>query len=199
MKDLMIYYLPVLVIICACSASPPQKEEVRYHPQSPRITTTQPLEIGITSKQLANEYHSNDVTEIEFKTNSPQISELATAELTDLYNRTLEKNMIKEVILITWSDKEFPSQRRSKLTSRQVRLTDKRNKELKKALLKLDDDLVIEEVNMAYRSGFWEKFLATRSFRIKTSLDLFDIATTSPQDIAPQWSSHSIVIFIPDV
>lgn len=182
--------LTLLIMVAlgaACSSKKPQEKPILYPSESPEVTTTNPTNTSVNAKQVAAEQGSNLVTEITFDKKSSDLAATEQIKIQSLYQKTQEFGKIKEVQLITWADKEFPSKDKGELATAQKNLVNKRNKTIEQYIKDLDDDLKVNKISMAKRPSAFAKFVATDEAKVKESLD--------PKN-APDKAGKSIVIFI---
>lgn len=185
------------LIVSSCRSKPPEKQVTKSHPDSPKVTRTEPKAVSLEARQIANEQRSNLVTEIKFDQNSGEVSSDARSKIKKQYQEAADKGDIKEVQVITWGDKEYPSADKGKLAGKQRELVEKRNEALEKYLSELDQDFEVRLVSMAERPSRLKQFFTTENAEIKESLE--DLSIPKTDDPGPDSkASRSIVIFILD-
>lgn len=183
--------LLLALIVVGCSSKPEEKKtaEVKKAEQS--------TPVSIESKQLASEEESNLVTEVKFDKEKASLSKTAKEDLKNLYEKAAKKGKIHEVKIITWGDQEYPSVHEKRLSDKQIKLVDKRNKALEKYLIALTKDNVdVDSHSMAKRPGTLNRLFASEDARIKKSLETAGIPNTDTSVKVPGKASKSVVIFI---
>lgn len=176
-----------VIALSSCTSKKPEKKPIIYPNESPTVTTTKANPTSVTAKQVASEQGSDLVVELKFQKSKNIIPAADQQRIKTLYGKAVKKGKIKEVQLITWADKDYPSAVKDELAEKQQNLVDKRNDGLEKYILKLDDNLSVKKISMAERAGALAKFTATEEAEVKESLDVRD---------APGKAGHAMVIFI---
>lgn len=183
--------LLLALIIVGCSSKHDERKTAEVKKPAPEKT------ISIESKQLANEEQSKFVTEVTFHKEKSSLSSAAKNDLKHLYERATKKGKIHDIKVITWGDQEYPSVHEKRLSKKQIKLVDKRNKTLERYLLGLTKDTVdVETYSMAERPGTLNRLFASEDARIKKSLETAGIPNTDTSVKVPGKASKSIVIFI---
>lgn len=168
-------------------------------PKEPKIAENSGKEteaVSLESKQLASEKQTPFVTEIQFQEAKSNVSDKARAELKKLYKEASRKGKISEVQIITWGDREYPSEKDKELSEQQKKLVDLRNKSLTQSLNKMSKDLDVNTFSMAERPGKMDEMFNSESASIKESLETAGIPTTDKSAKVPGKASKSVVIFI---
>lgn len=176
-----------LITVGACSSKKPDKKPVVYPDESPEVSTTIPQKPSISAKQVASQMGSHLVTEFKFTKGTYNLTSANKQKIKELYQKADRKGQIDEVQLITWADREFPTEQRGELADVQQELVDERNKSIEKYLNELDKDLDVNKISMAERAGALDRFIASDEAKVKETMDTKD---------APDKVSKSIIIFV---
>ncbi len=195
MKNL-IYYFTVAAMLGACASKEPEKKAVEYKEKSPQITTTKPVGSSVTTKLLASEQGTDLYTEIDFMKGSAKLSQNALQKIKSLQQKAKAKGNIDEVQVITWADKEYPSNQKEELDQSQKDLVEKRNKALEKYFAQ-NKDVKFTPISMAERTTALGRLTASEKTKVKESLQEVEIATTANKEKGPSMVSKSIIMLLP--
>lgn len=183
------------LLVASCSSKP--AKDAGANSSSTVKKATESKTVSMESKQLASEQESKFVTEITFPKEKSNLSKAAKEDLNNLYQKAAKKGKIHEVQVITWGDQEYPSVHEKRLSEKQIKLVEKRNKTLENYLIGLTKDLAdVETHSMAERPGTLNRLFASEDARIKKSLETAGIPNTDTSVKVPGKASKSVVIFI---
>lgn len=194
MKKKLVSYFLLSSFIAAC-ASKEAPDPVQYKDESPRITTTNPKPgPDQVTEMLASELGTDLVIEISFAKGSSSLDQKARNKLENFIAKGREKGSLKEVQVVTWADKEYPSDKKEELSEKQQELANKRNETLEKYFKQKLEDIDFTAVSMAERTTFWGRLTASAGSKVKKSLQLAEIATTAGKKRGVANSSKSIIL-----
>ena len=174
------------VVACAHKSAPYAGEEKSW---------SQTKEVSQEALYTAEDNNASFVTELEFEKGVAQLSPKARERISRMVSDAETVGQIDDIKVITWADKEYPSANAKKLSKQQRNLASERNAEIKKFLRQNDDKFDVETYNMAERPDALQRFLKTDSARLKKSLEVAGIPTTSSVGL-PQKASKSMVLVI---
>ena len=187
-------YLLLLLLVFSC-ASEEARKPVEYKDKSPQITTTNPKPgPDPISRMLASELGTDLVTEITFQEGSSELEEKTKNKLKNFITEARKKGILTEAQVVTWADKEYPSEKKEELSSEQKELVEKRNRSLEKFFKENLKDIDFTAVSMAERTSYWGRLTASENSRIKKSLQLSEIATTASKNQEITNASKSIIM-----
>lgn len=180
-------YLLLCFILLGCGSQKPKEEPIIYSKDNPEVNTTNPEAPSITAKELAAELGSNLVTEIHYSKNSAKLNKKERKRLKKLYKEATNNQQIKSVQILSWSDKEYPTNK--ELEPVQESLAESRADKIEKFLATMDKNLTFKQINMAKPLNTATSLMNTEEAIIKKSIEVHD----TYQDKA----SMSMVIFVP--
>lgn len=174
----------------ASCANTPQKVS---NLDKPRTSFTEKEEgIQVTSA-AAKEVKAHNFVEIEFKQDSAVLTKHATSLLDAAVLQAKHRGEIDQVIVLSWSDEEYPSKKLNKLSKTQNTLAEKRNTVIKKYLASMNS-FDIDTYNMAERPNTLSKWFNTTDNKLKNSLMAAGLPTTGDELQYPSKASHSIIL-----
>lgn len=185
-----------LFLIEACSTKAPRDPGKASPPKSPKIVgASEGSGISFDARQLANEMESNYVTEILFPKGSAKLSEPAKNSLRHLMKQAGKEGFLKKAKLITWADKEMPTEKKESLSRDEVALAKKRNDALTVFIQSSHGKVEVDPLSMAERSEGLRKIFPDERARIQESLDEAGIPENGEKNKALSKASRSIIIF----
>lgn len=157
----------VLLLTVAC-ASKTKVKDADYN-SSPRATNSDETQTLTLENAAAKETKASFFVEIKFDKGSAKLSESAKKSLQAIINKGNEAGEIDDLIVLSWSDSEYPNKNISKLSDHQRKLAKKRNKSVERYADSIAD-LDVDTYNMAERPNSLTKWIKTKDQRIKNSL-----------------------------
>ena len=130
--------------------------------------------------------------EINYEPNSSVLSEKSKATLQSALEKLNAKDKNAELIVLSWSDKEYPSTNVKKLSKTERALADQRNKAIEKYLT-TNNRIKIETYNMAEKPNLVEKWFNTTDNKLKNSLLAAGLPTTADSSYFSSKASSSIL------
>ncbi|MFZ4715420.1 MAG: hypothetical protein ACOYL6_16975 [Bacteriovoracaceae bacterium] len=143
--------------------------------------------------KAAVEAGAHNYVQIDYKEGSSHLSDDAKSSLRNVVNEAKSEGKIDEVIVLSWSDENYPSKNLNKLSKEQRGLADRRNnnvKEYLKTLNKLD----VDTYNMAERPSSLSKLFNTEDTKLKTSFIRAGISTNNDSNDYATKASHSVIL-----
>jgi len=122
--------------------------------------------VSSETKAAADRLGANNLTEVKFDEKSSTLTEGQKKELQNLVADAKSKGEIKEIKVMVWPDKEYPSAG-VKAAKSDIELADARAKEIKKFM---KDTLAVNDVdvyNMAERPNKLQEWLKTSEAKVK--------------------------------
>lgn len=176
--------LAVLGVIAACSHSPQKTNSA-----TAEITPGR----SVTNK-AADEVKAHDFVEITFEPGSATLTENSRNALNDLLTQAGRSGEIDEVMVMSWSDEEYPAESSRKLSKGQRDLADKRNDAVEKQIKAADDGVDVDTYNMAKQPNIISKWLNTKDAKLKKSLVAAGLPTNKDDPQYPSKASHAVVL-----
>ncbi|WP_413942775.1 hypothetical protein [Bdellovibrio sp. HCB-162] len=149
-----------------------------------------------SARQVAAAEEAPYVTEFSFAKGSSELSETAKQDLRRLITDAKRNSNIKELKVISWADKEYPSKSTKKLSSAERDLVKKRNDAIRDYVKDYSTGIDVDTYSMAERPGAIKEMLNTSDARVKKSLETAGIPTTESTVKSPSKASKSIVMVI---
>ncbi len=196
---ILISALLSLGLLGACTTKKAADPGKASPPKTPKIIGSRPkVGISFDARQLANEMESHYVSEIHFKKGSSELTTGAKSALAVVMKQAKRDGFLEKAKLITWSDKEMPSEKKKELTNDDVALAKKRNNVIADFIQSSDKKIDIDPISMAERSSGFRKYIPDERARIQESLDQAGIPETDEKNKALSKASRSIIIFTKD-
>jgi PBP1b-binding outer membrane lipoprotein LpoB len=177
LKKILAYELLVILIIVGCSDS------------SHKATADDNNFNNKTAKETA----SQNYVEIGFSQGSAVLTDSAKISLNSIIKQARQEDKADEVIVLSWSDKEYPSKRLKKLSKPQRELATKRNRNISK-YVKSMKNIEIKTFNMAERPTAYSKLFETEDSRLKESLVSAGLSTTADSGNYMSKASRAVIL-----
>jgi hypothetical protein len=189
--------LPVLLLglNTGCSTKAPKDPGKASPPKTPKIVGSSEKGVSFDARQLANEMESNYVSEVRFEKGKAILSTTAKKSLAKVIAQARKENSLKKAILVTWADKEMPTEKKGELSEDQIELARKRNDALTGFIQNFDRKINIDRVSMAERPGGLKKIVPNETARIQESLEEAGIPEGGEKKNGLGKASRSIIIF----
>ncbi|MEK2645714.1 hypothetical protein [Bdellovibrio sp. BCCA] len=149
-----------------------------------------------SARQVAAAEEAPYVTEFAFAKGSSELTETAKQDLRRLITDARRNANIKELKVISWADKEYPSKDAKKLSSAERDLVKKRNNAIRDYVKDYSSGIDVDTYSMAERPGAIKEMFNTSDARVKKSLETAGIPTTDSAVKSPSKASKSIVMVI---
>ncbi|MDZ4663196.1 MAG: hypothetical protein SGJ18_16415 [Pseudomonadota bacterium] len=185
------YFLAIgflaLLTAMGCAGTPHKVTEAG----KPKVT--EELAGGSPTNAAAREVKAHNFVEIEFKEGSATLTESAQSSVIAVIEQARRDGDIDEVIVLSWSDEEYPSKNLSKLPKKQRELAEKRNRAVESYVKKLKS-VDVDSYNMAEQPNALSKWFNSTDSRLKGAFVAAGLPTTadSPQYISK--ASHSVIL-----
>lgn len=180
--------LPLVLVVgmSACSSAPPVSDAAVVEAE--------------TGESLANraarEAEATYFVDVEFQKGSNQLTEQSRAAISSLLNRARAEGQVEDVKVLAWSDEEFPSSSRKKLSENQRKLADLRTRAIENHIHALKYGIQVELHNMAKRPSTVARWFNTADARFKRSLLAAGLPTTSDAGTTQALASHAVVLVV---
>lgn len=171
----------MLLSAVGCSHSPPTKSHAEE------------AEGRAVTNEAAREANAHDFVEIEFRQGSAMLTESAKSSLSSVLKQARESGTIDEVIVLSWSDSNFPSKNLKKLPKEERELAEKRNKSVAE-YVKTQRSVDVNSYNMAERPTAFSKLFNTADSKLKNSFLAAGLTTTADQSEYASKASRSVVL-----
>lgn len=177
-----------LMSILGCGGSPQKVVEV----EAPRTSFTEEAEGRSINNTAAREAKAHNFVEIKFAPGSASLSQHAKISLNAVIEQAKRDGKVEELIVLSWSDEEYPSKKLKKLPRVQRELAEKRNKAIE-SFVKETRSVDVDTYNMAEQPHAISKWFNTADSRLKNSLVAAGLPTTADDPQYPSKASHSVV------
>lgn len=178
-----------LMTCVSCANSNHKTAEV----DQPRTSYTNESESQALSGSVARDVEAHSFVEITFEPGSANLTENSKKSLNSVMAQANRQGKIDEIMVMSWSDEEYPSDNIKRLPKPQRDLASRRNKAVEKyvkSIRKVDVDLY----NMAEQPGVLSKWFNTTDNKLKNSLIAAGLPTTADDPQYPSKASHSVVL-----
>lgn len=160
---------------------------------TPRKSAAEEAESRSITQKAASEVQAHNFVEIEFKPGSADLTDNAKTSLNKLVQDSGKAGKIDEVMVLSWSDYEYPSKNIKKLPRAQIDLAQKRNRAVEnyvKSIQRVD----VDAYNMAEQPNALSKWFNATDSRLKNALVAAGLPTTADDPQYPSKASHSVVL-----
>ena len=161
-----------------------------------KVGETKPTTVSRESKQIAAEESAAYVTELSFERDSSRLDGDSRQKLDEILKRAKSSGRIDDVKVISWSDLEYPSEKRGKRSEAQGRLAEQRADRIRDYLKKSDKSLDIHTFNMAKRPNSLARLFKTDDSRIKKSMENAGLDRERRDLVYPEKAGKSTVMVI---
>jgi hypothetical protein len=183
-----------LALIAPLGCAHKQPQRIARQTTHTKTTRTIPQEEGRNlDNSAAKEVSAHNFAEIEFQPGSADLTEGARESLRRAVEKADQSGKIDEVIVLSWSDQEYPSAQAKKLSQSEVNLAEKRNEAVEKEI-KAIRNVDVDAYNMAKRPNAFSRLLNTTDSQLKSSMVAAGLPTTSDTDQFPSKASRSVVL-----
>ena len=141
----------------------------------------------------AKEANAHNFVEIEFTPGSSDLTENAKSSVNAVLQQARQAGTIDEVIVMSWSDREYPAKDIKKLPKAEKDLAERRNKAVE-SFIKSGQSLDVDKYNMAAQPNVFSKWFNTRDSRLKNSLVAAGLPTTADNLQYPSKASRSVIL-----
>ena len=159
----------------------------------PKISLSQEANTLPISNTVPKEVKAYMSADIQFQVGSSVLTEEAKSSLNTVLEQAKQTGKVDEVILLSWSDAEYPSKNLKKLSKVQRELAKLRNEEVTK-YLKSVKSVKVDAYNMAEKPNALSKWLNTNDNKLKKTLLSAGLPTTSKSTRYANKASHSVVL-----
>jgi hypothetical protein len=181
-KVVLINFL-ILLLAVGCAHKPTQVTEANKKEAEARYV----------DNSVANETDSSSYVEIGFKEGSATLTDSAKLSLNSIIKETRPETKIDEVIVLSWSDQEYPSKNLNQLPKEQRELAEKRNNNVEQ-YVKMMRDVQVNTYNMAERPTAFSKIFNTADSKLKNSLLSAGLSTSADSGDYANKASRSVIL-----
>jgi hypothetical protein len=179
----------ILSNIVGCANAP----QIVTEQDKPRTSFTEEAEGRAVTNAAALKVKAHNFIEIDFKQGSALLRKSTKTSLTSVIDQANKDGKITEVIVLSWSDKEYPSKNLAKLPKRQRDLAKKRNTAIEE-YVKTISSVSVVTYNMAEQPNALSKWFNTTDSKLKESFIAAGLPTTADALQYPSKASHSVVL-----
>lgn len=178
-----------LISAVGCANSPQKVTPA----QQQRMSAVEEADSLSVTNAAAVKAQASDFVEIKFNKGSALLTENAKSSLNLIIQQAREEGKIDEVIVLSWSDEEYPSKKLKKLPKAQKELAEKRNKSVEE-YVKTMRSVDVDTYNMAERPNAISKLFNTTDSKLKNSLVAAGLPTTADPTHYASKASHSVIL-----
>jgi len=182
-KYLVALEFAALIAVVGCANSPRKVTEAEKKEAEGRYVTN----------KTAVEAEANNYVEIEFKPGTATLTDNAKTSLHSIVTQARQDGKIDEVIVLSWSDEEYPSKNQKKLPKAQRELAEKRNKMVEQ-YVKSMRDVDVNTYNMAERPTAFSSLFNTADSKLKESMVSAGLSTTADSADYVNKASRSVIM-----
>lgn len=144
------------------------------------------------TNNVANDIQAHSFVEVQYKEGSSTLSNDAKHSLNSILKLAHEKGEIDEVLVLSWSDQNYPAKNSDELPQSQRSLADKRNISVKNYLTS-QRDIDVDSYNMAEKPSTYSKLFKTDDSQLKDSFLAAGLTTNSTTNHTYSKSSRSVI------
>ncbi|MCX6124064.1 MAG: hypothetical protein NTV34_04855 [Proteobacteria bacterium] len=141
-----------LIILCGVAASAARAQNTN--------TTKESIQ------QTFYELTGKDTATLKFEKGSSKLSAANEAELKTMFNAVRDNAKVKEIMVLAYSDLDYPANQKSDLPNRSKVLADKRGKTVSSKLQEFGA-LKLKIISMATKSSWFDKAFVTKEAQVK--------------------------------
>lgn len=160
---------------------------------SPQIVSTNQTETHSVTRSAAEKSDVHNFVEIQFQNGSANLSDQAKASLVSVIDQARANGKIEEVLVLSWSDKEYPSESKNRLTTYQADLAERRNNAIEKYIETMSY-ADVDTYNMAKKPNVFSSIFNTSDTRLKNSFKAAGLSTTDDKLNLNGKASHAVVL-----
>ncbi|MBL7688511.1 MAG: hypothetical protein JNJ49_10790 [Bdellovibrionaceae bacterium] len=150
-------------------------------------------DVPSVNSSAARDAKAHDFVEIAFDQGSADLTDSAKASLSRVIEQAAKTGKIDEVIVLSWSDQEYPSAATKQLPKPQRELAGQRNKMVEQ-YLRNTSRVSVDTYNMAEHPTTFSKWFNTTDSKLKNSFLAAGLPTTADAPHYPSKASHSVVL-----
>lgn len=141
----------------------------------------------------AHEVQAHHFVEVEYKQGSAVLTDSSKKSLDQLVRNSARDGKIDEVLVMSWSDNEMPSNQKKKVSNADVALASRRNRAVAD-YLKGKESMDVDLYNMAERPTAFAKWFNTTDNRLKNALVAAGLPTTADDPQYPSKAGTTVVL-----
>ncbi|MDO9181304.1 MAG: hypothetical protein Q7U04_02795 [Bacteriovorax sp.] len=172
----------------SCANAPQQIAEEKH-----RVSTIEEARGSTVTAAVAMKAESSDFVEIQFNKGSSLLTEDSKSALKSLINDKNFEGKIDKLLVLSWSDEEYPSKNLKTIPKVQRELAEDRNKSIKQYLTKLKN-ISISTFNMAERPNIISKLFQSTDSKLKNALLNAGLPTSEDPNKYAGKASHSVIL-----
>ncbi len=172
--------VPVLALLTSCASRDHQNATAQSSSAS-------------VAKTVAQSSEAQDFVEIEFGLGSAKLSDTAKASLTSVVSKARQAGNLDDVIVLSWSDLEYPAKDTRTLPLGQRDLAAERNRAIK-AYLQASPGVDVDTYNMAEKPNTLAKWFDTSDNQLKRAFLAAGLPTTADSPQYESKASRSVIL-----
>ena len=150
-------------------------------------------ESSYMTNKTAREAEAQNYVEIGFNQGSATLTDSAKTSLNSIIKQAREEGKTDEVVVLSWSDQEYPSKDQKILPKSQLELAENRNKNIEKYVKNMKD-IDVNTYNMAERPSAFSKLFNTDDTKLKESLVSAGLSTTADTGDYVNKASRAVIL-----
>lgn len=194
-QKINLFFVFGMFLIAGCGYVEKRKptKYINSNNQMTRVSYADEAEGHYISSAMAEQVGAERFVEIEFDQGSSHLSSTAKMIINTITVDTAYAHEISDVIVISWSDQEYPSDNLKQLSKTQRELALSRNEAIKN-YLKTIRSFDIDTYSMAEQPSSLSRILNNSETRLKTSLIEAGLPTTADELQFPSKASKAIIL-----
>jgi hypothetical protein len=160
----------------------------------PRFAISDDENARQVTNAAARELKAHSFVEIKFDPKSSRLNTAASNELETAVHQASQTGTLDEIMVLAWSDEDYPTNREGKLSNQQNKLAEMRYKAVKEYFSKLKG-VSVDTYNMAERPHTLSKWFRTKDTRVKNALVSAGLRMNGENLTYPSKASHAVVLF----
>ncbi|HEY8271751.1 MAG TPA: hypothetical protein VIG33_12745, partial [Pseudobdellovibrionaceae bacterium] len=188
LKNSKIVGCVAIMSVLGCANRPQKVTEL----DKPRTSYTEEAESRDITNEAAKKSKAHNFVEINFNPRSAVLSDDAKTSLKKIIEEASQAGRITEILVLSWADQDFPSEKIQQLPKDQRQLAEKRNTVIETYMNTLRSGKV-DTYNMAEQANILSKWFKTSDSQLKESLLEAGLPTTADSFRYPSKASHSVI------
>lgn len=184
-------YISSLALFCLAGCANAPKKVVDL--ENPRTSFTEEADGRQITNAAAKEVKAYNFVEIDFSQSSAILSKSAISSLEAAIQQAKQRGEINQIIVLSWADEEYPSEKRNTLSNQQNALAESRNSAIKR-YFNVMKNIDVETYNMAEQPNALSRWFNSTDTKLKKSLMAAGLPTTGDELQYPSKASHAVIL-----
>ena len=171
----------------ASSSNVPTEADSKYIPNF--------IENNVTDNNsaLAKDVHAHSYVQINFDKESSKLTDSSKVAIDQLITKALLSGKIDELLVLSWSDYDYPNTEKKELSRSQEDLAAKRNSSIED-YIDQSRDLDVDTYNMAERPNYMFSWINSSDSRVKQSFQKSEIGESNEIVANSSKASHAVIL-----